>query len=250
MNRRLWLIAAGAGAFLLFLVVRIPASAVAWIAPAELSFRSLSGTLWSGTAASITAGRVHLGETTWSLSPANLLMARLSAQVETRIGDGTATGSLARNVAGDLSCTGCSYSGPVSALWPVFPALSAVNGRLELQMPALEIRDRWLSRAVATAKLTTDIGAREKPGEPPATFQLSVNADPVPEDGKVEALIGDAGGPVNLEARLLLTPPGNFEFSGQASARPGAPPAVTSALSALGPRGADGRTQLTLTGSF
>jgi hypothetical protein len=77
-----------------------------------------------------------------------------------------------------------------------------------------------------------------------------VNADPVPDDGTIEAIIEDAGGPLQLNARLVIAPPGNFRFSGQATARPGTPPAIASALAAMGPRAADGSTQLELNGSF
>jgi hypothetical protein len=247
MNQRSWLIGAAAAAFLLFLVARVPASvALGWLGADALQATGVSGTAWTGSATSIVAGRLRLGETSWSLSPAGLLGGSLRTKVQARIGDGRAEGLLARSLSGTLSCTACRFEGPVSALWSVFPALKAIGGRLELEVAALDIAAGWPERAIGTAQLTTTLAN----AEPPANFRLAVNADPVAEDGNIDAVIEDAGGPLKLSARLVLAPPGNFRFSGQATLRPGAPPAIAAALSAMGPRAADGSTQLTLEGSF
>jgi general secretion pathway protein N len=250
MNQRLWLIGVGAGAFLLFLIGRVPAVvAVGWLGQNEVRLTAVSGTIWSGSADSIVAGRLRLNEAEWSLSPFSLLLGRLRADVRARIGDGKADGSLSRDLSGNLSCTNCRFTGPVSALWGVFPVLKAVGGRLDLEIAGLDIRERWPARAVGTARLSSNLVPAGS-DVPPAVFQVTVNADPVPEDGRIEALIEDAGGPVKLRARLDVTPPGNFGLTGQVATRPGAPADVSRAVAALGPRGPDGSTQLTLNGTF
>lgn len=254
MNRRLWLIGAGAGAFLAFLLLRPPATVAArWIGAESLRLGTVTGTLWSGSAASVVAGNLRLGETRWSLSPLNLLLGELSADVTTRLGDSTANGTVSRSFAQVTNCTGCRFTGPVHDLRSLFPALKAVNGQLEVEIATLAIEAGWPTRAVGTAKLSSNLAATVPGGTPdlpPATFEVLLNADPVPENGSIEAVVQDTGGPVQLSARIILTPPGNFQFAGRAAARPGAPPALGSALAILGPRAPDGTTQLTMTGSF
>jgi hypothetical protein len=53
-----------------------------------------------------------------------------------------------------------------------------------------------------------------------------------------------------MTARLTVTKPGNYEFSGRAKARPDASPDMVNALKVLGPKGSDGSTELAMSGSF
>ncbi len=254
MTRPAWLVVAGVSAFLLFLVSSVPASVgLRWFAPATLRMNGVSGTLWHGAATSADIGKVHLGETAWSLSPLALVTGRLGGDVQTRIGDGNVRGDVAVNRAGDLRCTACSYEGPIASLRPVIPALRSVEGQLNLQVAAIEVRDKWPTRAVGTATLTdVPIAAAGQPRRdlPVATIAATVKADPVSDDGLIAVSVQDGGGPLELNAQLKLTPPGAFEFAGRVKARADAPPELVNALAALGPRGQDGSTEIGLSGTF
>lgn len=255
MKQSRWLIVAGACAFVFFLAAQLPAAVVAgWLGGEKLRLNSPSGTIWSGSAGSVQAGPLRLGATNWSLSIPALLRGELRAEMATKLGEAQATGTVARSVAGAWSCTACRFEGPASTLWPLFPALKAVTGRMALDVAALEVRDAWPTRVVATAKLASTLpgteGAAAAGGAATASFEATVSADPVPADGAIEATITDAGGPLQLTARLSIMPPGNFEFAGRLKAGAGAPAEVVTAIAALGPRAGDGSTELSLTGSF
>lgn len=250
-----WLIVAGACAFVLFLAAQLPAAVAAgWLGGEKLRLNSPSGTMWSGSAGSVQAGALRFGETNWTLSIPALLRGELRAEVATKLGEALAAGTVARSFSGALNCTSCRFEGPASALWPLFPALKAVTGRMALDVAALEVRDAWPTRVVATAKLASTLpgaaAAAGAGGAATASFEATVSADPVPADGAIEATIADAGGPLQLTARLSIMPPGNFEFTGRLKAGPGAPAEVATAIAALGPRAGDGSTELSLTGSF
>lgn len=254
MTRSTWLVIAGVSAFLLFIVAGVPASvALRWLGPDVLRLSGVSGSLWRGAAAGANVGKLRLSETQWKLSPLGLLLGRVSGEVETKIGDGTAHGSVAVSLSGGFACTGCSFEGPIASLRPLIPALKAVDGKVSIEMATLEIRNKWPTRAVGSAKLSNvPIGVSGQPPRdaPVGAFETTLSADPVPDDGAIEATIQDAGGPLELSARLSITRPGNFEFSGRAKARPGAPPEIVNALAALGPKGSDGSTELGLSGTF
>ena len=254
MTRPAWLVAAGVAAFLVFLVGGVPAAlALRWLAPDALRMNGVSGTLWRGSATGADIGKLHLADTTWTLSPLALLTGRLGGDVETRIGDGTAHGAVAVSRAGDLRCTACAYEGPVASLRAAIPALRTLDGQLSLQLSAFEIRKKWPTRAVGTVNLTNvpiAAAGQARRDSPMATIAATVGADPVPDNGLIAVSVQDAGGPLELTAHLNFTPPGNFEFSGRAKARPGAPADLVNALAAMGTRGSDGSTELGLSGTF
>lgn len=255
MARSRILVLAGAIAFVLALVATVPAAtALAWLGGERLRASGAMGTLWSGSAAALEIGAVRLGETRWDVTVTRLLLGRLAADVETRIGDGEFRGSLSAGPAGGLACAGCTYDGPVASLRAVLPSLGRLDGRARLEIATLELADGWPTRAVGTLKLTdvpiTVPGAPPRPGAPSASFDATVEADPVPEGGLIEVAVQDAGGPVEFGARLAVTPPGNYELAGRAKPRADAPQDMINALAMLGPRGPDGSTELSMSGSF
>ncbi|MCC7259325.1 MAG: type II secretion system protein N [Gammaproteobacteria bacterium] len=255
MPRSRVIIVAAVAAFLLTLVGTLPAAVVLpWVAPAGFRPLGIGGTVWRGTLTGAEIGPARLGMTSWELNPAALLVGRLQATVATRLGDGVANGSVAIGLGGELRCQGCRYEGPVASLRQFVPALPALDARLDLDLAQLALRDRWPSRAVGTASLTgVPLGV---PGmavtaaTPRATLGFSVDADPVGDDGVIAVAVQDKDGPVELQARLTVTPPGSFELAGRARARPDAPAAVAGALSALGRPAPDGTVEIGFAGTF
>jgi hypothetical protein len=255
MPRTRLLVLAGAAAFALSLVATVPAAtALALLGGDRLRASGAMGTLWSGSAAALEVGAVRLGETHWDVAVTRLLLGRLAADVETRIGDGEFRGALSTGLSGSLACAGCTYEGPIAGLRGLVPSLGRLDGRARLDLATLEVADGWPTRAIGTIKLTnvpiTVPGAAPRPGAPSASFDATVEADPVPEGGLIEVAVQDAGGPLEFSARLAVTPPGNYELAGRAKPRPDAPQDMVNALAVLGPRDADGGTELSMSGSF
>jgi len=254
MTRHARLVTAGAITFLVFLVAGIPAAVgIGWLGPESLQWTGVSGSLWRGSAVGAEVGRLRLGETHWSLSPFSLLLGRLAGDVDTRIGDGTASGHVAVTFSGAARCTECRYEGSVAALRTMLPALRNVDGTLSVEIAALDLSGKWPTRAVGTVRLSNvpiRLGGQPPGNEPVGAFEATITADPVPENGLLEAAVRDTGGPLEMAARISIMPPGSFEFSGRAKAKPGAPPDIVDALAALGPRGSDGSTELGISGTF
>jgi general secretion pathway protein N len=255
MDRRYLLVGAGAAAFLLTLVVRVPASiALAWFAPEGVQATGVSGTLWSGFATGLVAGPVRLSESDWTLSPLALLAGRASGRLSTRIGEASFDGSVSWRGAGSFSCEACVFDGPLSVLQPVVPALKSLSGKAHVDLQSLDVRDRWPTRMVGTVELAgmplTAPGVVPGPSSPRASFGATFSADKVAEDGRIEGEVKDSGGPVEIAARLTLTPPGNYALAGRAKARPDAGADIVNALNVLGPKAADGSTELGMSGTF
>jgi hypothetical protein len=254
MDRSRVLLLAGLAAFVLTLLLRIPAAvALGWIAPAGSQIIGASGTLWAGSAASVSAAGMQLGATRWTLSPLAFLRGRLGLAVETRLGDADIAGDLSLATSG-FDCENCSFRGPVASLQPLAPALRALSGEALVEISSLAVRDRWPTVAVGTISLKgVPIAAPGMPAQPNAprgSFEATVNADPVPADGLIGLTLQDSGGPLELAGQIELRPPGNYELTGRARARAQAPPDIVNALNVLGPRAADGSTEISMSGTF
>ncbi len=255
MTRPRLLVVAGAAAFLLAVVARLPATvALAWLPDATLHPSGVTGTWWRGGFAAADTGALRLGPTSWQLSLPALFLGRLQGTVETQLGSGTASGVVALGIGGTVSCRDCRYAGPAASLRSLLPALATVDGRLELSFTDLALRDRWPVRATGTATVTGVAlavpGAPLTPATPRGNFTARVAADPVGDDGIIVAEVADDGGPLQLQASLTLTPPGSFEASGRARTRPEAPPTLAAALGILGRPGPDGAIEISFAGSF
>ncbi|QOJ31551.1 MAG: type II secretion system protein N [Gammaproteobacteria bacterium] len=252
---RHWLVIAGGLAFLVFLLAGVPARvAVRWLAPPAVQFTDLSGTLWRGSVTNAVAGPLRLGPLSWDLSPLALLTGRVRLDIDARLGAGQARGRVDLGAGGRFACSRCSYEGPAASLRGLVPSLQGLAGQLRLDFTSIELRDRWPTRVVGTVALT-DVplrapGSPPLPGVPTTSFNASVTADPVPEDGQIEAMLQDAGGPLQVTGRLVMTPPGNYQLDARIKARPDAPAQLVNALATLGPRGPDGSTDIGMSGSF
>ena len=252
MRRRDALIGAGGAAFVAGFVALMPARVALGLVAADARVSGASGTIWSGTADALQMGNVRLGRTEWSLHLTSLLAARLGADVATQWSGGRGRGFLAVGVGGALACEECEISADVAMLRTLAP-VPALAGNLDLAIQTLEVKDGWPRRAVGSARV------REMPltvpGQSRATgatgsFEISFNADPVPEGGLIEGVVTDIGGPLQVTARLQLMPPGSYQLAGTAQARPDAPTALTSNLPLLGPQRADGSHEFAFSGTF
>jgi general secretion pathway protein N len=254
MTRLQQLIAAGLAAFFVTVLASIPAGVVVrWLGPEWLRVSGISGSLWHGTARSIEAGGLRLGRTDWELLGWSVLLGRLSGRVESRFGDGVASGDVAIRLGGGFDCTACRYEGALSNLWPVVAALRSVEGRMVAEIPTLQVRNGWPTRAVATVHLSgvsLPLSADVAALQPQVALVAQVASDPVDESGIIEAEVKDDGGPVELAATLAFSPPGAFTLSGRVKARAGAPADLVNALNLLGPRDSGGTTQVSLSGTF
>src|ERR1044072_3350531 len=104
--KKTWpLVALGIGAFLLFALVTLPASAVlSFFQPPGVSLSGVSGTIWKGRAQAVRSGNLHIGSVEWSLDVLALFTGKLGADVKVPRSDGLAEGSIAVSEIGRASC--------------------------------------------------------------------------------------------------------------------------------------------------
>lgn len=83
-----WLLLGGAF-YLLFALVRLPASVVVnWLAPEGTSVSGVTGSAWNGQASSVQTPAFALSDVRWSLKPWKLLVLKASADINAKVPGG------------------------------------------------------------------------------------------------------------------------------------------------------------------
>src|SRR5450432_3301780 len=81
------LVAIGAGALLVVLIIALPASLAGALLPASIHAEDFSGSIWHGAAGKIIVNGIECGAAEWQLHPLQLLRLRLGIDVHWVKGD-------------------------------------------------------------------------------------------------------------------------------------------------------------------
>jgi general secretion pathway protein N len=242
------MVALGAVAYAVFLVVTAPANFIAArvsaAAPGRIELSGTHGTLWHGTARGrvlAPGGHVLLERIEWRLLPARLLSGRVAFDVSAaargidghaEVGRGFTRWEL-RDVA---------VRGEAAALTPLLPLIAAwrPEGSLSLSAPALawdeheargDLRLEWKDAAISISDV-----------RPLGSYRVEAHA----QGGPAQLTLTTLGGPLKLSAQGTFTPPSRLSLSGDARAEGPEAKALEPLLDLLGPRRPDGARALEL----
>lgn len=230
-------------AFLLTMLVRLPAAVLSVLLPPGIVCQGPSGTLWRGRCARLRDGALALAGVDWTLHPFSLLRGQLS--LELRSEDVRARGSASvRLHAHGADVAGLRASLPFGDGLPMIPA--GFSGQLEFDIASARLRSGRLSaldgtlraRAVHLERPPSDLGSFELTFPPPGT------AHPL------RGTLRDLGGPLALQGELLLRADGSYALDGTIAAREGAGAQLAQWLTLLDPPDAQGRRSFALSGTF
>lgn len=251
MSRWSWA-ALGLGAYLAFTLAMFPAgTALRWLAPPEVAFAGVAGTLWSGSAASCSFAGFTAESLRWRLRPTALLLGRVSADVEARIPDGFVAGNISASP-GTVRFANLRGATTVPALAPLLP-VSGVRGQASVQLESLVLEDGWPTEAVGELKLASlevtplipdGSGALLPLGDYTLTLQPS-------SAGEIAATVADNGGPLEVQGTLRLDAMRAYTIDALVKPRAGAPEMLVEGLRYMASEpDAEGRRRLNLTGSL
>jgi general secretion pathway protein N len=249
MTRPRLLLALGVGAFVLMLIVTLPAQVVlGQLGKLGIEATGVSGSVWNGQAAMIRIRQAPLGQLRWDLHVLELLTGRASATVALRQAEAFVEGDVSAALGGRITLSDVSASWPLDGLAAAgMPAgwKGMANARL-----AEVVVEKGLPVAVTgTIDLMNVVGPANRPaniGSYRATFPAAAaNAD----DG-IGADLKDLDGPIALTATLRVQRDRSYLIDGQIATRPEAPSQVVSALQYLGEADASGRRPFSLSGTF
>jgi len=248
MRRPAWLIAAGAAAFIVFLVAFLPASVLLRFLPAEVSLSGVGGTVWRGEADQVAIRGRPIGSITWSNRPWRLLLLQLDYAVRYLPEGG--------EVDLDVTLSGPHRVGIANARGSL--PIMAVDGLLgpagwkataELDVDSLVLADGFPESAAGLLVLR-DLTAPGPRGVKIGSFELTLGEGAVGSDSIAGRLRDLGGGPMQVRATLELKPDRSYVLSGEVAAGPEAGEAIQRTLRFLGPADSLGRRPFTVEGTL
>lgn len=242
------LVAAGAAAFIVFLVAFLPASVLLRYLPAEVSLAAVEGTVWRGAAGNVVIRGKPVGALRWSNRPWRLLLLQLDYAVQYLPPGGQVDLDVRLHDPGRLDIADARGSLPIMALdgllgpsgWRATAELDVqrfvlVRGFPEVAEGTLVLRD-----LVAPGPRGTNIGS----------FELTLGAGAVGSDSIAGRLRDLDSGPMRVRATLELKPDRSYLLSGEVSAGPEAGEVILRTLRFLGPADSLGRRPFTVEGTL
>lgn len=245
MSRNRIFLATGLVVFLLALVTQAPAALMAPVLrSAGLNAGSFAGSVWRGEARPVSAGSLRIERLRWQLRPAALLIGRLDSRIDAELAQGFVSGEVGLSLTGRLLLRELEGAGPLAAFAPGL----APGGEIAVQLAEVVWHDDWPESAIGTVRLANlSLGI---PGEGRGSYVARFDAADIPPGEPLSGELVDGGGPLEINGTLRLTPPRNYEITGTARARPGAPAELGQMLQMAGPVRADGSHEFSLAGSF
>jgi general secretion pathway protein N len=245
--KRTWpLVALGIGAFLLFALVTLPASAVlSFFHVSGVTLSGVSGTIWKGRAQAVRAGNLHVGSVEWELNVLALLTGKLGADVKVTRSDGFAQGSIAVSGA-RVTMRGFNASLPLSAL----PSnmVRGWTGTATVKLTQLALENAWPVAATGTIVVADLVGPADRPA-PMGGYKV-VFPEGAAADGLKGTLSDIGGGPLAVNGTIDIKKDRSYLVNGFVATRPGAPSDMARQLEILGAPDAQGRREFGFEGSM
>ena len=248
MRRPALLIAAGAAAFIVFLVAFLPASVLLRFLPAEVSLSGVRGTVWRGEAEELAVSGQPIGSLRWSNRPWRLLALQLDYAVRYLPAGG--------DVDMDVTLRGPHRIDIAKAHGTL--QIMALDGLLgppgwkataELEVEHLSLVDGFPESALGTLVLR-ELTAPGERGVNIGSFELTLGEGAVGGDSIVGRLRDLGGGPMQVRATLELKPDRSYLLSGDVAAGPEAGATIQRTLRFLGPEDSLGRRPFTVEGTL
>jgi len=235
--------------FVLTVLVRLPASVLLSHTPVALQCSGASGTLWRGSCGTLAFGPRSVREVRWTLHPGPLLRARIALDLSSLDPDATGQGHVEWRPGGELLIERLNALLRPPQTATLMPA--GWSGSMQLAIERAHVRDGHLVELAGTLDL------RELQLRAPRTalgsYELLIAPDTGtggPGDAPMVGTLRDLEGPLSLQGQMRLTPQGSYELSGKVAPREEANSDVRQLLGLLGPAGADGAREFSLTGTL
>ncbi len=207
------LVAAGLLTFVVAFVGLFPARvAYHWFAPPVVQLSGLQGTIWSGSAAEVSAAGLYVRDLKWRLQPLRLFTGKLGASLEASPSSGFLEADVAAGLGGEIALTNVNGSLPLRDIASVV-RVPGLSGNASLQFEALRFRDGLPTAATGTLAIA-DLVA---PMVDPSSIG-GYRAEFFTDDNAVVASVEDVNGVFDLAGSLTLSADRNYQFIGKVAA--------------------------------
>ena len=225
--------------YLLFLIVNVPASlAISFInLPTNLTYRTVSGTAWTGKLQQARYKGVSLGTVNWEFSPLNLLLGELSSDVSIVSNEQYINTELTVSLSGKVNLEETRFSIDLSSLQPLTYGMPfAYEGKASGYFPvSFFLKNEYVG---LNGKLSLSAIAMISPQQQSlGDFMVDFRAE---NEGATSGKIADNGGPLSISGTLNLSKNGQIVVSAKLAAKE-AGSALEQALAFFGRKDSNGR---------
>lgn len=246
------LLTLGIVCFLLFFFTAFPARVVfAVFMPDTVQSFGVTGSIWNGHARIINIGGQQFRNTEWNIAVSQLVFGQLGGDFKTRWGSGFADGFATISAGGTLRLKNTQTSFDIGLLTALL-GIPQMGGQISVEINNLKIVDNWPHQLSGTGEIRNLSSPLLGSGAASLIGNVAVDFDTATETNAetITGQIHDAGGPLEINGTLLLTPPGNYDLSTRIRARPDAPRALQDNLRFLGSPESDGSYIFKIAGSI
>src|SRR6185437_13423316 len=246
MKRTLTVIGLVIVAFAAIVLARLPAS---WLLPtggAAFSCASVDGSLWSGYCSGLRVRGAALGDLTWQLRPARLLLGKVAAHIDLEHPPTTsAQGDVEIGLGGTVVARNLTASIPLDP--KVIPAVPpTLTGALHLDLALASVTRKGVVTRLQGRIEASDLVDHSGYVTPLGNFAVTFPGGGPEPTGDLQ----DLGGPLAVEGKLVLTPQPGYDLSGYVTPRASATTPLINAIQFLGSPDAQGRRQFAMSGTY
>jgi hypothetical protein len=238
----------GLAAFVLALVVVLPARWIAGALPPGVTCGDWAGSVWRGQCIDLTLSDgskvlVKLASLRWKLRPLSLLRLTVSADFQSNWAKGEATGRVALSPGGAIRLRDMSASSVLDPL-AIGALPSGWTGRAELRRGEFDWDAGTLGR-LGGELVVSDLANRR--GTALGGYRLELRPGSTPP---FTGVLRDTGGPVEVDAQIQLTADRNWTLEGRMRQRDPADIRLARQLDMLDVADASGWRRLSAAGDF
>ena len=243
------LVVTGICAYLLFLIVTVPASVLFRFLHSQVQAGAVSGSVWHGKASTLQAGVLNLGDAEWNLHLLPLFIGRITADIKLSQPKGFAEAKVSVSFGGKIRLTRLSASLPFESIMGSGGLPGGWTGMAQIKLDEVVLKNNW----PITAKGTVDALDVTGPANDPADLGNYRITFPAAESN-ASSLVGDLqdldGAAIDLNGKLVLSPNRSYQLNTMIAARPHTPDSIAQGIKFLGDPDAQGRRPFTVSGTM
>ena len=228
--------------YLFFLIVSIPANVLLskLNIPKNVIINSVSGTVWSGNIGQLQVSSINVGRVSWDLSPLNLLIGELSADIAIINDEQFINSKVNVSSSGKIELEETRFSINLSTLAPLTYVMPfTYSGKASGYFPvSIFLKNNFvgINGKLSLANIKMISPQQQTFGD----FIVDFRAE---KEGATSGKIKDMGGALDISGLLNLNKKGQFSISAKLAARE-SDAALEQILSFLGKKDARGRVEL------
>ena len=183
-----------------------------WFAPPGVQLNGIAGTIWSGSAAEVSAAGLYLRDLTWRLRPLQLFTGRVAAGIEASPSSGFIEADIAAGLGGQVTLRNVNASLPLRDFATV-ARMPGLAGNASVQVNELRVRDGLPVAAEGTLAVANLVAPMVDPGS-----IGGYRAEFFTDDDAVVASIEDVDGVFDLAGSLTVGSDRSYQFIGKVAA--------------------------------